>query len=370
MTVAIPFVDLVPQQEEVAAAVQPEIERILRSGSFIGGIDVDEFESAYADFVGVGHCVGVGNGTDGIEISLRATGVRHGDEVIIPANTFIATAEAVVRAGAVPVLVDVSPDTLLIDVDAVAERINSRTRAVIPVHLYGQMAPVEEVLDIVAGQDIAVIEDAAQSQGATRFGRSSGSIGQLASTSFYPGKNLGAAGDAGAVTTNDAELAGLARAIGNHGSVSKYVHDRLGFNSRLDSIQAVVLKHKLRRLPTWNAARRAAADRYAELLGGVADITLPVVASGNVHVWHLYVVRVQNRDEISARLKRLGVATGIHYPTAIHQTHAFRELGYREGELPVSEQAAAEIISLPMFPHITPGQQEQVAGALVNAIGW
>lgn len=369
MSTSIPLVDLAAQQAEILDGLRPELERILTTASFIGGPDVAAFEREYAKYVGVQECVGVGNGTDAVELALRAVGVGAGDEVILPANTFIATAEAVVRAGAVPVLVDVDDEYLLIDPGAVAAAVTSRTRAVIPVHLFGQMAPVEAVAAAVAGGDIAVIEDAAQSQGATRNGRVSGSIGVVAATSFYPGKNLGAAGDAGAVTTNDPALARSVRVLANHGSEHKYVHEAVGFNSRLDSIQAVVLRHKLRRLPAWNERRRTLAAQYGDLFAPLEKVRVPLTAEGNVHVWHLYVVRVTDRDGVLASLHDQGVGAGIHYPFPLHLTAAFEHLGYRPGEFPVAERAAGEIVSLPLFPHMTDGQVDRVVEALRTAVG-
>ena len=368
MNQPIPLVDLRAQQAEIAAELAPDLERIFSTASFVGGSDVTAFERDYADFVGVRHCVGVANGTDGIELALRALGVGPGDEVILPTNTFIATAEAVSRTGATPALVDVDDETLLIDPALVTRAVTPRTRAVIPVHLFGQMAPVEEIGTALDGSDIAVVEDAAQSQGATRRGAVSGSLGRIASTSFYPGKNLGAAGDAGAVTTNDDGLAQKVRLLGNHGSPTKYVHDSLGFNSRLDTLQSVVLKHKLARLPRWNDLRRQAAERYAELLADVDALVLPRELPKNEHVWHLYVVRIPRRDEVVAALNADGIGAGIHYPVPVHLTGAFADLGLKPGRFPVAERAANEILSLPMFPHITAEQQQRVTTALRVAL--
>ena len=312
------------------------------------------------------HCVGVANGTDALELALRGVGVSAGGEVILPANTFIATAEAVSRIGAVPVLVDVDDEHLLIDPDLISAAVTTRTQAVVPVHLFGQVAPVERVLEVVG--DIPVVEDAAQSQGATRFGRFAGGLGAAAGTSFYPGKNLGAAGDAGAVTTQDAEIAARVRLIANHGSARKYDHEVVGMNSRLDTVQAVVLNAKLRRLATWNQWRREAADRYAELLDGLDEVRTPRSADGNVDAWHLYVVRVPNRDGVLRKLNEAGIGAGIHYPHPLHQTRAYGDLGHGEGDFPVAEQAAGHILSLPLFPHIHAEQQQRVAAALRAAV--
>lgn len=369
MSAHIPLVDLRAQQEEIASALRPDLDRILATTTFVGGRDVEAFESEYAKFVGVNFCVGVANGTDAVELALRALGIGAGDEVILPANTFIATAEAVVRAGATPVLVDVDNRCLLIDPHAVAAAVTPRTQAVIPVHLYGQPAEVESVRRVLPRDEIRVVEDAAQSQGASRWGVGSGALADIAATSFYPGKNLGAAGDAGGVTTDDVDLAMRVRRLANHGSTRKYVHDVVGFNSRLDTIQAAVLRHKLRALPRWNAMRHAAAQRYGELLGDVEKVQLPTVLEGNVHAWHLYVVRVPDRDNVLARLHEKGIGAGLHYPFPLHLTEAFASLGHRPGSFPVAERSASEILSLPMFPHITAAQQDRVAEALRTAVG-
>lgn len=365
----IPLVDLLAQQAEIAAEIRPEIEQVLSSAAFIGGPAVARFETAYAQFSGTGHCVGVGNGTDALELALRAAGVGPGGEVILPANSFVATAEAVARIGAVPVLVDVDPEHLLIDPDRVADAMGPLTRAIVPVHLFGQLAPMPEINELGLATGVPVIEDAAQSQGATCGGRVSGSLGTAAATSFYPGKNLGAAGDAGAVTTNDPHIASLVRSLGAHGSLVKYVHDVVGMNSRLDTIQAVVLNAKLKRLPRWNELRRAAAARYGDLLAGITGAVLPAGRPGYEDAWHLYVVRLENRDGVLAQLNAAGIGAGIHYPTPIHLSKAFAYLGKGSGDFPVAEAAATRILSLPLFPHITVEQQERVAGALASAMG-
>lgn len=359
----IPLVDLAAQQAEIDEEVREGLDHVFATTSFIGGKAVSEFELAYAEQTDVAHCIGVANGTDALELALRGAGVTAGGEVILPANTFIATAEAVSRIGAVPVLVDVDEEHLLIDPAQVAAAVTARTQAIVPVHLFGQVAPVEQLLDIAAAAGAVIVEDAAQSQGATRFGRFAGSLGLAAGTSFYPGKNLGAAGDAGAVTTNDAALAERVRVIAAHGSSKKYVHDLVGMNSRLDTIQAVVLNAKLKRLPGWNDARRAAAARYSTLLADVEGVRLPRSAEGNVDVWHLYVVRVADRDRVLAALHESGIGAGIHYPYPVHLTAAYAHLGHSLGDFPVTERSATEILSLPLFPHITVEQQEYTVRA-------
>lgn len=364
----IPLVDLAAQFDEIKDEVQAGLDEVFQTTAFVGGPQVTAFEDQYADFAGVKHCIGVANGTDALEMSFRAVGVRAGDEVIVPANTFIATAEAVARIGATPVFVDVRDDTLLLDPRGIEAAISARTRAIAPVSLFGQVATLDEIADALGDRDIAMVEDAAQSQGALRHGRRSGAIAQVAATSFYPGKNLGAAGDAGAVTTDDDDIARCVRLMGAHGSGRKYEHEMVGFNSRLDTIQAVVLSAKLGRLKDWNARRREAADRYVELLDGVAGIRLPVSAEGNEHVWHLYVVRVAERDAVLEGLHERGVGAGIHYPIPVHLSTAFAHLGVGPGTFPVAEGAAREILSLPLHPHITLAQQEQVVEALVDAM--
>jgi dTDP-4-amino-4,6-dideoxygalactose transaminase len=368
----IPLVDLKAAHEEVADEVRAGFDRILAGTAFVGGDEVRRFEREYAEFGGVAHCVGVANGTDAVELALRASGVGPGDEVVVPANTFIATAGAVARIGARPVLADCLPDSHLLDPQAALDAVGPATRAVVPVHLYGQMADVTALTDRLP-DGIAVVEDAAQCQGATRDGRAPGS-GGIAATSFYPGKNLGAYGDAGAVLTDDEEHADLVRAIANHGGVAKYRHDVPGFNSRLDGLQAVVLRAKLARLADGNAARRAAASRYDALLADLADagrVVLPVTAPGNLHVWHLYVVQVvgADRDDVVGKLNAEGIGAGVHYPAPVHLTPAYRHLGHRRGDFPNAEQAADRILSLPLYPQITPEQQQRVVDTLADALG-
>jgi dTDP-4-amino-4,6-dideoxygalactose transaminase len=367
---SIPLVDLVAGHAEIADEVTAGMARVMETGAFVGGPEVAAFEHEFADFHGVGHCVGVANGTEALELALRAVEVGRGDEVILPANTFIATAEAVVRAGATPVLVDSDPVHHLIDVDAAAAAVGPRTAAVVPVHLYGQLAPMELLAGLARRTGLAIVEDAAQAQGARRGEGASGAFGVAAGTSFYPGKNLGAYGDGGAVLTNDAGIARKVRLLGNHGSDTKYLHPELGFNSRLDALQAVVLRAKLARLAAWNAKRREAAHRYEELLAEVGDVTAPAVLPGNEHVWHLYVVRVPaaRRDHVVRALTGQGIGAGVHYPVPVHLQGAFRDLGHRRGDFPTAEDAAAEILSLPLYPQIRPNQQERVVEALARAL--
>jgi dTDP-4-amino-4,6-dideoxygalactose transaminase len=367
--VSVPFLDLAAQSAEIADEVLPVWQRLFESAGFIGGSEIAAFEREYAEYIGVEHVIGVSNGTDALELAYRAVGVGPGDEVIIPANTFIATAEAVSRIGAVPVFVDVDDEHLLIDPDAVEAAITERTRVIAPVHLFGQTAPVERILPIAEKHGLVVVEDAAQSQGASSSAGRAGALSRVAATSFYPGKNLGAAGDAGAVMTSDAGIADLIRSLAAHGSSVKYVHDHIGMNARLDAIQAAVLRAKLKRLEGWNVARRVAADRYARLLGDDDGVRLPSVRPGNTDVWHLFVVRVAERERVMAELSDAGIGVGIHYPTPVHLTEAYAGLGYRRGQFPVTETAADRILSLPMFPQLTSEQQERVAEALRDAVG-
>lgn len=364
----IPLVDLGAQQLEIDEEVMVGVKQVFATTSFIGGPEVGQFETDYAHFLGAKHCIGVGNGTDALELALRASGVEADGEVILPANTFIATAEAVSRIGAVPVLVDVDPEFLLIDPERVRAAVTDRTQAIIPVHLFGQTAFVEQLEPIATDCGAVIVEDAAQAQGATRFGRKAGTLGTAAATSFYPGKNLGAAGDAGAVLTDNDAVAAQVRLLGAHGSAQKYRHQAVGMNSRLDTIQAVVLNAKLARLQGWNARRRAAAQRYAELLADVPDVELPVEAEGNEDVWHLYVIEVEDRNRVLEELNAAGIGAGIHYPTPVHLTEAFAHLGLGKGAYPVAEAGAERIISLPLFPHITAAEQERVASVLAAAV--
>jgi dTDP-4-amino-4,6-dideoxygalactose transaminase len=363
----VPLVDLGIQRDRVAGEVAEGFARVLAATAFIQGPDVAAFEEEFAAYTGRLACVGLGNGTDALEFALRAAGVGVGDGVAVPANTFVASAEAVLRIGAVPVLVDVDDEHLLMDPDAL-EAVAGRCRAVLPVHLFGQMAPMARIRAIADRHGLVVVEDAAQAQGATHQGVPIGGWGTAAGTSFYPGKNLGAYGDAGAAVTDDPEVARRMRMLANHGSEVKYQHPVLGFNSRLDTLQAVVLRAKLRRLDAWNDERRAAADRYAALLSDVRQVRLPGTADGNEHVWHLYVVRVADRDAVLATLNAAGIGAGIHYPVPVHATGAFADSGYGPGDFPVTERAAAEILSLPLFPGITAAQQERVVEVLTAAV--
>jgi dTDP-4-amino-4,6-dideoxygalactose transaminase len=363
----VPLVDLGFQISEIADEVRSGWDRILEERSFILGQDVEDFEGRFARYLGVDHVVGVGTGTDALELALRGGGIEPGDEVILPANTFIATAEAVLRAGAQVKLVDCD-ERFLIDPARVADAIEPRTAAIIGVHLYGQAAPME-TLRTIAGGDVLLVEDAAQAQGARRNSIRAGALGDVAGTSFYPGKNLGAYGDGGAVITTSHRIAQTVRQLRNHGGLRRYEHHRIGTNSRLDTLQAVVLSAKLARLDDWNEARRRAAAYYDELLADVPGVVLPATAEGNEHVFHLYVIRVPQRDRVCEALGAAGIGCGVHYPAPLHLLPAFSFLDLPAGSFPVAERLSGQILSLPIYPGIRRSQQEYVAETLSRALG-
>ena len=360
----VPFLDLRIQHRSLRRELLSAWERALDESTFIGGSSVEEFEEAFARFCEAKHAVGVGNGTDALILALKALQVAEGDEIILPANSFVATAEAVVHAGAIPVFADIDPDTYDIDVDSLRSRITGRTKAIIAVHLYGQPADMEPILDIAGGLGLPVIEDAAQAHGARYHIRRAGSLGTVACFSFYPGKNLGACGDGGAVVTNDARIAETVRKLKDHGGLRKYEHDVVGFNSRLDSLQASVLRIKLPELEARNAMRRQIARLYNDLLSDVDGIITPVEAYGAESVYHLYVIRIEKgcRDSLQAYLSDKGIKTAIHYPAPIHCTRAFAR--FRRTECAVAEGHARSILSLPMYPEITRDQLHYVASAI------
>lgn len=362
----VPLVDLAWQHAQIADEVVAGLEEVMRTTAFIQGPQVARFEQDFAGFCEVGHCVGVSSGTDALEMAVRGLRLGPEDVVIVPANSFIASTLGVIRAGVQVRLVDCDPDTYLIDVAAVERAMSPEVKAVMPVHLFGQAAPVEQLVEVIG--DAYVIEDAAQSQGARRLGRPSGSLGTVAATSFYPGKNIGAYGDAGAVLSDDEDLATHVRNLGNWGSPQKYHHPVVGFNSRLDTMQAVVLSAKLARLAEWNKLRQDAADRYTDFLRDDDRIITPKVLAGNEHIWHLYVVRVPDRDRVMAAMHDDGIGAGVHYPIPMHLQGALSFMGHQEGDFPATESAAREMLSLPIYPGITADQQQNVVESLRRAL--
>jgi dTDP-4-amino-4,6-dideoxygalactose transaminase len=363
---AVPFTDLAAMAREVWPSVEADYMACLLNADYVGGPPVATFERDWAAFCGASHSVGVANGTDAIELTLAALGIGAGDEVIVPANTFIGTAAAIVRAGARPRFADVSDETLLLTPATMAAAVTPKTRAVIVVHLYGQVADMDGLTAAAAEHGLAVVEDAAQAHGATWAGRRAGSLGTAACFSFYPGKNLGAFGDAGAVVTSDPDLADKVRALANHGRMSgsaHYEHVYVGRNSRMDALHAIALSGKLARIPAWSDRRQQLAARYRERLIGT-PVRLAATDPRAEHVYHLLVARVADRDRVQAELGDRGIQTGVHYPVPCHQQPPLRQ--FADGPMPVAEQAAGEIISLPMFPHMTPDQVDVVCDALAE----
>jgi dTDP-4-amino-4,6-dideoxygalactose transaminase len=356
----IPLVDLKAQYLAIRPEVDAAIQGVLDEACFILGPPVEAFEGAFAAFCQAKHCVGVASGTDALHLIFRALGVGPGDEVILPAFTFIATALGVTLAGATPVLVDVNDDDGLIDPEKIEAAITPRTKAILPVHLYGRCADMGRIAAIAQAHELKVVEDAAQAHGATYGGKPAGSLGHAAAFSFYPGKNLGAYGDGGAITTGDDQLADRLRLLRNWGSRKKYHHEEPGLNSRLDSLQAAVLLAKLRHLADWNERRRRHAATYNRLLAGRDDLSRPVDRPGNDPVYHLYVLRRTDRGAALQRLQQKGVQAGIHYPFPVHHLKAYQHLPRVPGQFARAEQWAAECLSLPLYPELTDGQIEQV----------
>jgi dTDP-4-amino-4,6-dideoxygalactose transaminase len=391
--VKIPFVDLVSLHRDLEEELVSVFRSALGSAAFIGGAMVEEFEREFARFCRVQYCVGVGNGTDALRLALIAAGVNPGDVVVTVPNTFIATTEAISQAGARPDFVDIDACTYTMSPEKLREYLETRCRfdltcgkplhrnterpvtAVIPVHLYGQMADMDPILDLAERYNLIVIEDACQAHGAQYFSKTencwkqAGSIGRAAAFSFYPAKNLGACGEAGAVTTDDQEIARKVRILRDHGQSQKYYHEFEGYNGRLDAIQAGILAAKLRHLPEWNERRRHNAARYYELFQPMSDaVVAPYEPSWSRAVYHLYVIRSEDRDGLRAHFARCEIATAIHYPIPLHLQGAYRSLGYQAGDFPVSERGASEILSLPMYPQLRPDQQERVAQTVLEFI--
>ncbi|HIJ64620.1 MAG TPA: DegT/DnrJ/EryC1/StrS family aminotransferase [Candidatus Hydrogenedentes bacterium] len=352
----IPVVDLKAQNCALASEILSLWEQILRSARFIGGEHIDGFEREFADACGTRHAVAVSSGTSALLLALEALGLEPGDEVITPVNTFIATSEVIAKAGGRVVFVDIDARTYTIDPTKIVAAVTPRTKGIVPVHLYGQMADMAAIAAIAEKHHLWVVEDAAQAHLAEYKGRKAGSIGIAAAFSFYPAKNLGACGDAGAVTTDDAALAARVRTLRQHGSLRKYYHDFEGYNARCDALQAAALRVKLAHLAEWNEARRRHAQRYIELLAGTDGIVLPAVADGNLPVWHLFVVQVEQRDKIANALAENGIGTMMHYPVPLHLQKAYAHLEIPEGTFPVAEACAKRVLSLPMFPELTEAQ--------------
>ncbi len=365
----LPLVDLKIQYEAIRPEIEQAIKDVIQKSAFIGGEKVAQFEESFSSYLGIDYTVGVGNGTDALFLALKAAGIGHGDEVIVPANTFIATSEAVSLTGALPVFVDIDERDYLMNMDDAASKVKPTTKAIIPVHIYGQTADMDRVLDLADRHNLVVVEDAAQAHGA-RFGDSfAGTMGHMGCFSFYPGKNLGAFGDAGAVVTSDRDLAEKVRRLANHGRTAKYDHSIEGVNSRLDGLQAAILDVKLRHLEDWSAKRLENAQEYNRLLSDVEVVITPNIHDGRRHVFHLYVLRVPNRDELLKYLRENGIGAGIHYPIPCPFLEAYRERGFRTEDFPVSSKIADEIISLPMFPELTADQKETVSELIRSFYG-
>jgi dTDP-4-amino-4,6-dideoxygalactose transaminase len=385
----IPFLDLVTPHRELEEELVEAFRDALRSAHFIGGSQVEGFEREFAAYCGTKHCIGVSSGTDALRFALMGAGVGSGDAVVTVSHTFIATVEAISQSGAETELVDIDPRTYTMSPAALASyldrcrkdpesglplglRTGRPIRAIVPVHLYGQVADVDRLADVANAYGLLLIEDACQAHGAEYRSnggwRRAGAFGKAAAFSFYPGKNLGACGEAGALTTDDDDVARKARMLRDHGQARKYYHDLEGYNGRLDAIQAAFLRIKLRRLEAGNEQRRAAARRYDELLSG-AQVVTPFEADGSRSVYHLYVVRTGERDALAGHLESSGIHTGLHYPLPVHQQNCYRPWGYKAGDLPITERAAAEVLSLPMFPGLTGAQQQRVAAVIESFSG-
>jgi len=366
--VQIPLVDLKAQYTSMRTEIDAAMQRVVNSTTFILGREVDAFEQAFARYVGARGAVGVGSGTAALHLALLACGVGPGDEVITSAHTFIAGAEAISHTGARPVFVDIDPRTYTIDPEQVAKAITPRTKAILPVHLYGQPAEMGPLLEIARRHEVWLIEDAAQAHGAEYLGQRCGSIGHLACFSFYPGKNLGAYGDAGAVTGNDRLLLDKVRMLRDHGRTDKYEHGEIGYGERLDALQAAILAAKLSRLDAWTEERRAHANLYNQLLAE-CGVTIPYESPSVRHVYHLYVIRVRHRDMLLPHLRRRGISAGIHYPIPLHRQPAYLKRGYNDVSLPNTEAAANEVVSLPMYPELSHEQIAYVAQAVKELVG-
>lgn len=380
----VPFLDLVSLHEELEAELVPVFQKVLRTAGFVGGPMVEEFEREFAHFTGASHCVGLASGTDAVRFALMAAGVQPGDIVLTVPHTFIATTEGISQAGARPDFVDIEERTYCMNPEKLKEYLEKKcyldretgrpynwesrapVTAVVPVHIYGQTADMDPILELARRYNLIVVEDACQAHGAEYFSkhenrwRKAGTMGHAAAFSFYPGKNLGACGEAGAATTNSESIAKKMRMLRDHGQAKKYYHDIEGYNGRLDSLQAGILSVKLRHLAEWNRKRRAAAQRYDEMLGSVDGVTAPLQPEWSRSVYHLYVVRVQDRTGLQKQLAEAKIDTGIHYPVPLHLQQAYKHFGYKQGDFPVTEHVSSEILSLPMYPQLEAEQQRTV----------
>ena len=364
----VPFLDLRAQHEPLMDEFVDAFRKVTEASAFAGGPFVSAFEKEFAAFCGTKHCVAVGNGTDALWLSLLALGIGPGDEVITVPNSFMATAEAISYCGAKPVFVDIDERTCLMDANQLEAAITLRTRAIIPVHLYGQMADMDAILAIAKRHGLPVVEDACQAHGAKRNGHIAGGAGVTGCFSFYPGKNLGAFGEGGGITTNDSEIATKMQVLRDHGQSKKYHHSVVGWNARMDGIQGAILSIKLRHLAEGNKARRAHAALYDRLLADESRVVLPTVARASEHVYHIYAVRVKNRDQVLAKMNARGLNCAIHYPVPIHLQEAYRPLGLKPGSFPVVERVSGELLSLPMFPELRPEQIQRVAEGLKEVL--
>jgi dTDP-4-amino-4,6-dideoxygalactose transaminase len=363
-SVAVPFVDLKAQYRTIKDEVRLAIDGIVEDAAFIGGKALRSFEDAFAAFCGAKHGIGVSSGTSALHLALDACGVGRGDEVITVPNTFIATTEAITHAGATIRFVDADPESYNLDPARLETAITPRTKAIMPVHLFGQVADIDAILAIARPRGIKVVEDAAQAHGSAVNGRRAGTLGDIAGFSFYPGKNLGAYGDGGFVTTQDDEMAKRVRLLLDHGRTTKYEHIAEGYNYRLDALQAAILAVKLRHLDRWNEARRRVARAYDERLAGIAGLALPKEQAGRRHIYHIYAVRTETRDALRAHLEERGIASGVHYPIPLHLQPAYRHLGIPKGSFPVAERLAETFVSLPMYPEMEERQVDAVCAAV------
>jgi dTDP-4-amino-4,6-dideoxygalactose transaminase len=362
----VPFLDLGPSHEGLKADLLAALSDLIDANAYTNGPEVARFEQQFAAFCGADLCIGVASGLDALQLGLLAAGVKPGDDVIVPANTFFATFEAVSHIGARPVPVDVSEQDYNLDAAHLEATLTDRTRAVVPVHLYGQLADIRRVQEIAGRHGLIVVEDACQAHGAMRDGIRAGTAGLAGAFSFYPGKNLGAFGDAGALVTSDPVLAENMRMLREHGQRQKYRHEQIGYTSRLDTVQALVLLCKLPHLDAWNAQRRELAARYEAGLATIGDIRLPPVPAGSEPVWHLYVLRTARRDELAAHLRSQGIGVGLHYPQPPHLSPAYAELGFGAGAFPLTEALSRELLSLPLFPGMTDEQLDTVVAAVTR----